>query len=123
MKLAIGVKKDDYSWIAVFIGYLNDIIDRNRIQNEEQIGAVVEILASSVGSLTNPLKLSNTFRTVVQLPIADKTVSNFLTYLEDAFLISRADRYEIKGGLVPGTQVVIAGASRLQDGTKVQLKK
>lgn len=77
--------------------YLNDIIDRNRIQNEEQIGAVVEILASSVGSLTNPLKLSNTFRTVVQLPIADKTVSNFLTYLEDAFLVDKSKRYDVKG--------------------------
>lgn len=77
--------------------YLNDIIDRNRIQNEEQINAVVEILASSIGSLTNPLKLSNTFRSVVNLPIADKTVSNFLSYLEDAFLVDKAKRYDVKG--------------------------
>ena len=77
--------------------YLNDIIDRNRIQNEEQINAVVEILASSIGSLTNPLKLSNTFRSVANLPIADKTVSNFLSYLEDAFLVDKAKRYDVKG--------------------------
>lgn len=77
--------------------YLNDIIDRNRIKNEEQINAVVEILASSIGSLTNPLKLSNTFRSVANLQIADKTVSNFLSYLEDAFLVDKAKRYDIKG--------------------------
>ncbi len=77
--------------------YLNGIIDRNRIQNEEQINAVLEILASSVGSLTNPLKLSNTFRSVANLPIADKTVSNYLAYLEDAFLVDKAKRYDVKG--------------------------
>ena len=77
--------------------YLNDIIDRNRVQNEEQINAVVEILASSIGSLTNPLKLSNTFRSVANLPIADKTVSNYLAYLEDAFLVDKSKRYDVKG--------------------------
>ncbi|MGN0752807.1 MAG: ATP-binding protein [Christensenellales bacterium] len=77
--------------------YLNDIIDRNRVQNEEQINAIVEILASSVGSLTNPLKLSNTFKSVVNLPIADKTVSNYLAYLEDAFLVDKCKRYDVKG--------------------------
>ena len=77
--------------------YLNDIIDRNRIQNEEQITAILEILASSIGSLTNPLKLSNTFRSVANLPIADKTVSNYLACLEDAFLVDKAKRYDVKG--------------------------
>lgn len=77
--------------------YLNDIIDRNRIQNEAQINAIVEILASSIGSLTNPLKLSNTFRSVANLPIADKTVSNYLSYLEDAFLVDKSKRYDVKG--------------------------
>lgn len=77
--------------------YLNDIIDRNRIQSEEQINAILEILASSIGSLTNPLKLSNTFRSVANLPIADKTVSNYLACLEDAFLVDKAKRYDVKG--------------------------
>ena len=77
--------------------YLNDIIDRNRIQSEEQINAVLEILASSIGSLTNPLKLSKTFRSVANLPIADKTVSNYLACLEDAFLVDKAKRYDVKG--------------------------
>lgn len=77
--------------------YLNDIVDRNRIQNEGQINSIVEILASSIGSLTNPLKLSNTFKSVVNLPIADKTVSNYLSYLEDAFLVDKSKRYDVKG--------------------------
>lgn len=77
--------------------YLNDIIDRNRIKNEEQINVILEILASSIGSLTNPLKLSNTFKSVVNLAIADKTVSNFLTYFEDAFLVDKSKRYDLKG--------------------------
>ena len=77
--------------------YLNDVIERNRIQNENQINAILEILASSIGSLTNPLKLSNTFRSVASLPIADKTISNYLNYLEDVFLIDKAKRYDIKG--------------------------
>ena len=77
--------------------YLNDIIDRNRIQHEEQINAVVEILASAIGSLTNPLKLSNTFRSALNSSIADKTVASYLTYLEDAFLVSKSKRYDVKG--------------------------
>ncbi len=77
--------------------YINDIIDRNRIQNEAQINALVEILASNIGSLTNPLRLSNTFKSVLNLSIADKTVSNFISYLEDAFLVDKAKRYDVKG--------------------------
>lgn len=77
--------------------YLNDIIDRNHIQHEEQMNAIVEILASAIGSLTNPLKLSNSFKSIANLNIADKTVSFFLSCLEDAFLIDKAKRYDVKG--------------------------
>ena len=77
--------------------YRNDIIDRNRIENKNQINVILEILASSIGSLTNTLKLSNTFRSVTDLPVADKTVTKYLAYLEDAFLIDKAKRYDVKG--------------------------
>ena len=63
----------------------------------EQIGAVLEILASSIGSLTNPLKLSNTFRSAAGVSIADKTVAGYLSCLEDAFLVDKAKRYDVKG--------------------------
>lgn len=77
--------------------YLNDIIDRNHLRNEEQINAILEILASSIGSFTNPLKLSNAFRSVVNLSITDKTISNYLKYLENSFLVDKAKRYDVKG--------------------------
>lgn len=77
--------------------YLNDIIDRNDIKDKDQINAIVEILASSIGSLTNPLKLSNTFRSVASSSIADKTVANYLAYLEDAFFVDKSKRYDVKG--------------------------
>lgn len=77
--------------------YLNDIIERNHVQSIEQSNTVLEIIASNVGSLTNPLKLSNTFKSVANLTISDKTVSSFLRYFEDAFLINKAKRFDVKG--------------------------
>lgn len=77
--------------------YLNDVIERNHVQSIEQINTVLEIIASNVGSLTNPLKLSNTFKSVANLTISDKTVSSFLRYFEDAFLINKAKRFDVKG--------------------------
>lgn len=77
--------------------YLNDIIERNKVQNEAQINAIVEIVASNIGSLTNPLKISNSFRSVTDMPVADKTVSKYLSYLEDSFLIDKSKRYDVKG--------------------------
>ena len=77
--------------------YLNDIVDRNHIKQEEQINAVVEMLASGIGSLTNPLKLSNAFKSMANLPVSDKNVSAFISYLEEAFLVDKAKRYDVKG--------------------------
>ena len=78
--------------------YLNDVIERNNIQNEDELKALVEIISSSIGSLTNPLKLSRTFKSINKdATITDKTIYNYLTYLEDAFLIEEANRYDVKG--------------------------
>lgn len=78
--------------------YLNDVIERNNIQNKEKLKKLTEIIASSIGSLTNPLKLSKTFKSVNKdTPITDKTIYNYLSHLEDAFLIEKALRYDIKG--------------------------
>ena len=66
--------------------YLNDVIERNNIQNEQDLYTIVEILSSSVGSLTNPLKLANTFKSNNKnTSITDKTIYNYLNYLDDAF--------------------------------------
>ena len=77
--------------------YLSDIIDRHKVRNQEELDELVDILASAVGSLTNPLKLANTFKTVKKKTISDKTLKKYMDYLMDAFLVSKAIRYDIKG--------------------------
>ncbi len=77
--------------------YLSDIIDRHKLRNQEELDELVDILASAVGSLTNPLKLANTFKSVKKKTISDKTLKKYMDYLMDAFLVSKAVRYDIKG--------------------------
>ncbi|MEG0799355.1 MAG: ATP-binding protein [Bacilli bacterium] len=78
--------------------YINDVIERNNIQNDKELNMLVEMISSSVGSLTNPLKLSNSFTSKgIKGFITDKTIYSYLRYLEDAFLIEKAVRYDVKG--------------------------
>lgn len=77
--------------------YISDIVDRNRIKNENELEELVNILASSVGSLTNPAKLTRTFRSVKNSKITEKTIKKYLGYLTDAFLMDKAKRYDVKG--------------------------
>lgn len=77
--------------------YLSDIVDRHKVRNREELDELVDVLASAVGSLTNPLKLANTFKTVKKKTISDKTLKKYMDYLMDAFLVSKAARYDIKG--------------------------
>ncbi len=77
--------------------YLSDIIDRHKVRHQEELDELVDILASAVGSLTNPLKLANTFKSVKKKAISDKTLKKYMDYLMDAFLVSKAVRYDIKG--------------------------
>lgn len=77
--------------------YLSDIIERHNVKNRNELDELVNILASAVGSLTNPLKLSNTFKSIKNKKISDKTIKKYIDYFEDAFLISKANRYDIKG--------------------------
>ena len=77
--------------------YLTDIVDRHSINNSEELNELVDILSSAVGSLTNPLKLSKTFKSMKNKDISDKTINCYLDYLTDAFLLSKAVRYDIKG--------------------------
>ncbi|HKM28733.1 MAG TPA: DUF4143 domain-containing protein, partial [Anaerovoracaceae bacterium] len=77
--------------------YLKDLIEHNKIKNSNELETLVNVLASAIGSLTNPTKLSNTFRSVGQSEISDKTIKKYIDYLKDAFLIDAAIRYDIKG--------------------------
>lgn len=77
--------------------YLKDIIERNKVQYDIQLEELVNIVASSTGSLTNPNKLANTFRSTENADLTAPTIKQYLAYLEDAFLIEKAVRYDIKG--------------------------
>ena len=77
--------------------YLKDVIERNKIQNVDEIGILVDVLASAIGAPTNPSKIANTFASERQMSYTNKTISNHIDYLADAFLISKANRYDIKG--------------------------
>ena len=77
--------------------YIKDVVERNRIQNVDEIGTLVDILASAIGAPTNPTKISNTFKSERGINYSNKTISNHIEYLAEAFLISKANRYDIKG--------------------------
>lgn len=77
--------------------YFSDIIERNKVRNTEELQELVNILSSSIGSLTNPKKLADTFLSVKKSKISQETIKNYLEYLCDSFLISGSFRYDIKG--------------------------
>ena len=77
--------------------YLKDIKERNSIKNDLALEALLDIIASSIGSLTNPQKLENTFRSIENTTLTAQTIKAYLDDLEDAFLVSKALRYDIKG--------------------------
>ena len=77
--------------------YLNDIVERNKIQREDILETIINMLSSSVGSLTNPKKLYDTFISNGYTDVNRNTINSYINYLQDAFLINKAERYDIKG--------------------------
>ena len=77
--------------------YLSDIVERNNIQRIDIIDSILNILSSSIGSLTNPYKLLKTFQSNGVKDISINTISSYLKYLQESFLINKAERYDIKG--------------------------
>ena len=77
--------------------YIKDVVERNKIQNVDEIGTLLDILASAIGAPTNPTKIANTFSSERGSSYSNKTISNHIDYLAQAFLISKANRYDIKG--------------------------
>lgn len=77
--------------------YLKDIVERNKVQNNIQIGILLDIISSSIGSLTNPRKLENTFKSDGNMSISAATIKQYLDYFIDAFMVEKAERYDIKG--------------------------
>lgn len=83
--------------------YISDIVKRNKIRNIGEMETLLDILSSAIGALTNPNKLQNTFRSVNKSKITATTITKYIEYLEDAFLIEEARRYDIKGKSYIGT--------------------
>ena len=77
--------------------YLIDIKERYGIRNDDDLEELIDVIASSIGSLTNPQKIANTFRSAKQSTITRDTVKTYLDYMQDAFLMERAVRYDLKG--------------------------
>lgn len=77
--------------------YISDIIGRHKVRNKSELEEILDILSSSIGSLTNPAKLSATFKSIKKKGISQATIKNYIEYLGDSFLIDSAVRYDIKG--------------------------
>lgn len=77
--------------------YIKDIVDRNNLSETEEMQKLVNIIASSIGSLTNPNKLSNSFKSIKRINISAPTINKYLDYLIDSFLIEKAIKYNVKG--------------------------
>ena len=84
--------------------YIKDVLERHEIKNDAAVLSILlDILASGIGSLTNPTKLSNTFKSERQIAIGSETIEKYIGYFEEAFLIEKAVRYDIKGRKYIGT--------------------
>lgn len=78
--------------------YIKDVMERNKVLKDASImDDLLDIISSSIGSLSNPTKLANTFMSEKNIKISQLTVSNYLDYFIDAFLIEKAGRYDVKG--------------------------
>lgn len=77
--------------------YLDDVVERNHVKNREALSDLADALCSSVGSLTNPNRISNVMQSIKKAKINPETVGNYITYLEDAFLFEGAKRFNVKG--------------------------
>lgn len=83
--------------------YMRDLVKRYRLPDENLIGELLNVIASGISTLTNPKKLSATFASVLHKKISDMTVDKYIGYMEDAFILNRVKRYDIKGRKYIGT--------------------
>lgn len=97
LSLETEKKKLDYLTNLFESVYLIDILERQRIKNKAEFEELVKIIASGIGAPTNPAKLANTFKSVKKVSIDSTTINRYLSYMQDAFLIEKAERYDVKG--------------------------
>ena len=77
--------------------YLKDIVERNKIANEDEFSELMNVMASSIGLPCNPNKIANTFKSVKKGSLASQTIAKYLSFMEDAFIVEKSVRYDIKG--------------------------
>ncbi len=77
--------------------YLKDIVKRNNLNADENLAELLNVIASGISSLTSPTKLSNTFKSIKNSNLSAQTIDKYISYMEDAFIVSKANRYDIKG--------------------------
>lgn len=104
--LSLGTERAKRSYLRDIyeVTYIKDIVERNKIKVPEGLRELVRILASGIGSSTNPTRICNTFQSVSQLQITDKTINEYISDIQDAFLIEEALRYNVKGRKYIGTE-------------------
>lgn len=95
--LTTAAKKEDYLKNLFASTYIKDIKERHKIKNDDDLEELINIMASSIGGLTNPLKLQHTFKSVKNSNLSSETIKNYLDILQDAFLLEKSIRYDIKG--------------------------
>ena len=97
--LTLGTEKKKIEYLGNLFEsvYLVDILERQRIKNKSEFEDLVKVMASSIGTPTNPTKLSNTFKSVKKINMESVTIDRYLGYIQDAFLIEKAERYDVKG--------------------------
>ena len=83
--------------------YLKDIVERNKIANEDEFSELMNLMASSIGSPCNPNKIANTFKSIKKVSLASQTIAKYLSFMEDAFIVEKSVRYDIKGRKYIGT--------------------
>ena len=90
-------QKSSYLIMQLENVYLRDIIKRYKLHSDENIGELLDIIASGISALTNPKKLANTFKSVKQATISESTIARYIGHMEDAFMIKRVKRFDVKG--------------------------
>ena len=98
-------KKIEYLKNIYEVTYLKDVIDRNKLRNPEGLRQLSQVIASSIGSSTNAKRISNTFSSNENIKIKDSTIREYIGYLQDAFLIEEAMRFDVKGRKYIGTEM------------------
>lgn len=97
LEYASAERKIEYLKALFTETYITDIKERYQVRNDEELEILLDIISSSIGGLTNPRKLANTFESEKHVKLSDKTIKSYLDYICDSFLVEKAQRYDVKG--------------------------